>query len=132
MAATRLSLWLPVLAYMALLFGLSAQSGPPGEGTLPDWLVELPDWLQHGIAYAGLALVTLRATSGGRWRGVGAWAVALAWLCAVAYGLSDEFHQSFVPGRTPDLRDIAADATGAALARAPRGRGVSSTLDHEL
>lgn len=36
-------------------------------------------------------------------------------LCTL-YGVTDEFHQSFVPGRTPDVLDIRNDAIGAALA----------------
>ena len=36
------------------------------------------------------------------------WAVLLA----VGYGVTDEWHQSFVPGRTPELRDLLADAVG--------------------
>jgi VanZ family protein len=32
------------------------------------------------------------------------------------YGVSDEFHQSFVPGRTPDVHDWMADTWGAAMA----------------
>jgi VanZ family protein len=35
---------------------------------------------------------------------------------ATLYGVSDEIHQAFVPLRTPDVRDVIADATGAALA----------------
>jgi VanZ family protein len=34
----------------------------------------------------------------------------------VLYGVSDEWHQSFVSGRTSDLLDVAADASGASLA----------------
>ena len=37
-------------------------------------------------------------------------------IIASLYGISDEFHQSFVPGRTPDVLDWAADSTGALLA----------------
>ena len=32
------------------------------------------------------------------------------------YGATDEWHQSFVPGRDADVRDLVADAVGAALA----------------
>ena len=39
------------------------------------------------------------------------WAVLLA----VVYGATDEWHQSFVPGRTPELRDLFADAVGSAF-----------------
>jgi len=102
-------LWLPVAAYMAFIFFLSSQSSLPGSSLTPDWV-------QHGIAYAGLAVVTLRAVSAGRWSAIGPTALALAWLIATLYGVSDEYHQSFVPGRTPDLRDVIADGAGAALA----------------
>lgn len=39
------------------------------------------------------------------------WVVVLAGL----YGLTDEFHQRYVPGRTPDLRDVLADVIGAGV-----------------
>jgi len=41
------------------------------------------------------------------WRAAGAVAIT------TAYGCSDEWHQSFVPGRDADLRDVWADAVGA-------------------
>ncbi|MGH8008957.1 MAG: VanZ family protein, partial [Candidatus Binatia bacterium] len=31
------------------------------------------------------------------------------------YGLSDEWHQYYVPGRSADLRDVVADAVGGTL-----------------
>lgn len=93
---------------MAFLWGLSSRSVLPGASLTPDWV-------QHGLAYAGLAVVTLRATSGGRWSGVGIWSVLAAWLIAVLYGVTDEFHQSFVPARMADLRDVVSDGVGAAL-----------------
>lgn len=37
----------------------------------------------------------------------------LAFSGALLFGISDEWHQSFVPGRTPDILDIAVDAFGA-------------------
>jgi VanZ family protein len=40
------------------------------------------------------------------------WAVTVAGL----YSLTDEFHQRFVPGRGPSLKDCGIDATGAVLA----------------
>jgi VanZ family protein len=98
-----------VVLYMSALWWLSSQPVLPGASLTPDWT-------QHGLGYAGLALVTLRATAAGEWRGVTLWALVTAWLIAVAYGLVDEWHQSFVPARTADLRDAAADAAGAALA----------------
>ena len=43
----------------------------------------------------------------------------LSWCCAafcMLYGLSDEFHQSYVPGRMADPYDWIADAAGATIA----------------
>ncbi len=37
-------------------------------------------------------------------------------IIASLYGISDEFHQAFVPGRSPDFWDWTADTTGALLA----------------
>lgn len=102
----RLGLWLPVAGYMAAIFWLSSLSSPPSPPGVSD------KW-QHAVAYAGLAVVALRATAGGRWGGVTRAALAAAWLIAVLYGVSDEFHQAFTPGRTPDVMDVAADAIGA-------------------
>jgi VanZ family protein len=42
--------------------------------------------------------------------------VLLAIVLAIAYGVSDEFHQRFVPGRSSDVYDVLADAEGAAAA----------------
>jgi VanZ family protein len=38
---------------------------------------------------------------------------ALAAAITIVYGVTDEFHQSFVPGRSADAYDLAADAAGA-------------------
>jgi VanZ family protein len=98
---------------MAAIFWLSSQSVLPGDGLIPDWLDV--DWLHHGLAYAVLAVLAVRALAHGRWAGVGASALAVAWLIAMAYGATDEWHQSFVPGRMSDVRDLVADGVGAAL-----------------
>lgn len=38
-----------------------------------------------------------------------------AFVLTCAYGILDEIHQSFVPGRSPDAMDVLADAAGAIL-----------------
>ena len=40
----------------------------------------------------------------------------MALLITIGYALTDEFHQSFTPGREPHLRDIVIDGIGAAVA----------------
>ena len=38
--------------------------------------------------------------------------VLLTWGICAAYAVSDEFHQSFSPGRSPQLRDVVIDSCG--------------------
>lgn len=104
--------WGPVVAYMGAIFLLSAQP------QLPSFPSQVSDKHVHALTYAGLAAVTCRALAGGALARLTAGDAVGAWAIAVAYGASDEYHQSFVPGRTPDLDDWAADAAGAAAAAA--------------
>jgi len=39
-------------------------------------------------------------------------ALALAFFIGILYGATDEFHQSFVPGRSANIMDFVADITG--------------------
>ena len=102
-------LWLPVLLYMAAMFFVSGMSSPP----MPS---DVPDVSLHSLAYFGLALLLIRALAGGKWSGVTISALVLACVIATAYGATDEWHQSFVPNRHADIRDLAADAIGACAA----------------
>ena len=52
----------------------------------------------HGIGYGLLALSYLRALPGLNYK--------LSWFLAVLFSLTDEFHQSFVPGRHAALTDV--------------------------
>ncbi len=119
-APSRLSLWAPVGACMALIFWLSSMSSPPSPGPVNDKVL-------HFAAYGGLATLCLRATSGGRLAGLTSRAAVLAWILAVGYGVTDEVHQRFVPYRTADVADLAADALGAAAAAAG-GLGASGII----
>lgn len=79
---SRLSLWAPVVACMALIFELSSMSSPPSPGAVNDKVL-------HFAAYGGLATLCLRATSGGRLAGLTLRAGLLAWGLATAYGATD-------------------------------------------
>ena len=101
--------WWPVVIYMAVIFAVQSMSHPPAPPGLDDKT-------EHFLAYGGLGLVTLRATSGAAVAGLGPGPAFAAWAITTLYGASDEYHQRFVPGRTSDARDLVADAIGAATA----------------
>ena len=113
---TNLFLWTPVAVYMAALFYASSLTSIPGP--VDAWF---SDTVLHASAYAGLACVSLRALARGRWAGVTMGTLAGAWLIATLYGVTDEAHQMFVPGRTAELRDLFNDGLGALAAVAAAG-----------
>jgi len=95
---------------MGFIFFLSAQS------SLPELPGHPSDKLEHSTAYAVLGLLLVWAQADGSIRHVTFRRVLVAIAVASAYGYSDEVHQRFVPNRTYDLMDWAADTTGASVA----------------
>ena len=106
--------WLPAVLWCTLIFVLSSQPSLPS----PD---QVTDKQAHAFTYGVLALFCLMGLTGWRWRQVAGASLVAAFGIAVLYGISDEFHQSLVPGRTPDVADVAADAVGAFAALAAAG-----------
>ncbi|MFL5804169.1 MAG: VanZ family protein [Roseiflexaceae bacterium] len=105
---TPLARWLAVALWMAIIFTLSAQSKLP---TAPDpWLDFLFKKSAHFTVFGALAVLIWRALA---WRPRG-W--LWAWPLTVLYACSDEWHQSFVAGRHPQVTDVIIDACGAATA----------------
>ena len=104
--------WLAVIGYMGVLFFLSAQS------TLPQLPGAPSDKLEHFTAYGVLSLLVVWAAAAGQWRSIRFRTVVVAIAISSAYGYSDEYHQFFVPNRSYDLMDWAADTSGAAGAAA--------------
>ena len=91
--------WAPVVAWAALIFALSSISDlSSGLG----WWDLVLRKLAHATEYAILGALLLRAL-----RRPG-WAVALG----IAYAISDEIHQSFVPGRQGSSLDVLIDSAG--------------------
>lgn len=102
----RWRLVLPI-AWMAVIWGLSSLPSS-GDGDIAGFVI--PAVLQNGahvFVYGALAA---------------AWAYALgpdvmtprrAIMYCTAYGIVDELHQSFVPGRTSSVLDVLADVVGA-------------------
>src|SRR3954463_2708970 len=112
LVARRPDLWLPPVALMGLIFFLSAQ--PDLSSGLGAWDVLLRK-LAHATVYAALTLLWCRALRhGGATSDIRA--LAAAWLIAIAYSATDEFHQSFVTGRHGTPLDVLIDAGGASAA----------------
>jgi VanZ family protein len=105
--------WGPALLMMAAIFGFSSipSAEMPYFGLL-DFIVKKGG---HALGYGLLALSYLRGLKAesigldSRW-------LYIAWLMAILYSATDEFHQSFVPGRHSVATDIMIDAVGAGVA----------------
>jgi VanZ family protein len=97
-----LSLWLPVVLWAGLIFALSS---------IPDLGTGLGGWdlvlrkAAHAAEFAVLGLLLARA--------IGRELPAL--LAGIAYAVSDEVHQAFVPGRLGSVWDVLLDSVGVAL-----------------
>lgn len=94
-------------AWAGLVFWLSSRSQLPFSITLPFGV----DKVAHASAYAVLGALLTLATAGARFSGRRAVLIAVA--LASLYGVADEIHQSFVPGRDTSAGDWAADTAGA-------------------
>lgn len=106
----QLKYWLPVYIYLILIFYLSSQSIIPASTALSDRFYIRP-YLQHILIYTGLALTISRASNYSKNS-----SNFLVVFSTTLYGLTDEIHQHFVPGRTFDFLDIGMDFSGAVLA----------------
>jgi VanZ family protein len=92
------------------MVAIFVMSSIPDIGPLPG---DISDKTGHSTAYAVLALLVLYALADGRVAAVTLRTMLLAAVIASLYGVTDELHQRFVPGRSPDLLDVRADALGA-------------------
>lgn len=75
------------------------------------------DKTAHAVLFFGLAALINITLSRAPKSGLRHHAYMLAFLFAVAYGLTDEVHQAFVPGRTASIFDVLANTIGAAAAQ---------------
>jgi VanZ family protein len=106
MKTLRYLRWLPSILLMLVIFGFSSvpASKLPNFGS-NDLIIKKGG---HVLGYALLALANWYGLRFDRRR----WWLAL--LFAVIYAISDEFHQSFVPGRHPSWVDALVIDGGAA------------------
>lgn len=113
----RLIRFIPAIVWMAVIFVLSGKSGSELGGWLP-YVNRVIPGLQgfdpmHYAAYFVLALAVAFGLGPLSWTFRGCF-MNIA-IC-VLYGITDEWHQSFVPGRSPEWADVWRDAVGSAAA----------------
>jgi VanZ family protein len=96
--------WLPLLLWLGAIYFVSGQpkADIPSYGTW-DLLVKKG---AHFLAYAIVALLAWRVFEGGKRP------YLYAALLTILYAASDEFHQTFVPGRNGTFMDVVIDSLG--------------------
>ncbi len=113
-----LALWLPVLLWMAIIFALSSMP----KTMVPNIRIPYADKAAHFFEFLILGALLIRAFlhyfHNSLWR-----AMIPAIVIAFLYAFSDEFHQSFVPGRTADIFDLMVDVTASVIGTAIYKRG---------
>ncbi len=103
--------WLPVILWSLLIFTFSSMhTVKTTDFYFGDFLIKKT---AHLFEYAVLAVLLYRAMLNSNVEKEKAFIFAI--LIAGLYGLSDEFHQSFTPGREPRIRDVFIDTIGATV-----------------
>ena len=102
--------WLPTISYMGLIFYSSSLSNPIKTLTPQglDVYFDLPRIFYHVVEYLILSFLLYRAL-----KVTSNYPKSLAIIITIAYAITDEFHQYFVPGRIPSILDILFDSFGA-------------------
>jgi VanZ family protein len=117
---SRLDPWLPPLLLMAVIFYLSAQPDlTTGLGVI-DLIARK---LAHAAEYALLCFLWWRAL---RTRLSPQMAAAAAFAITLAYAATDEYHQTFVSGRSGSVVDVGIDALGAGVAAVVLARAAAA------
>jgi len=111
--------WGPLVLWACAIFWMSSQPVVPHPGRRIGIADDLTDYGGHILSFGLLAVLTWRVvrTRPGFLRQVPLAAMPwLAGLLAAVYALTDEVHQSMVPGRTASIRDWLADVLGVLVA----------------
>jgi VanZ family protein len=100
---------LPALFLMGAIYRASSFTFPA------DTTMALPDFVFHSAEFFALGLLTSRMVAPDMERKRPLRPLLLAFSIILGYGLLDEFHQGFVPGREPSWLDLLCDASGGLL-----------------
>ena len=95
--------------WAAIIFFLSSQPGTDIPPPFPHM-----DKVLHALAFGVLGFLVLGGIKPGE-RDHSHAQLVIAIAIAGAYGVLDEIHQHYVPGRMPDVLDVLADLVGAVL-----------------
>lgn len=122
-----IKLWFPLILYAILIFWLSSLERP--FVITPEF--EHSDKLIHFLEYAVFGFILIRAIRNSDENISGNAAVLITFLIGTFYGLTDELHQSVVPGRFASVYDFIFDSIGTfvgAIVFTMRGHGKDLTV----
>ena len=112
MLRKKLASWSPAFLMALFILFMSSQANPPGGGLFA--FIPNSDKLAHMTEYfifASFIYIALRRGHNIK----NSRAIFAAILVASVYGITDELHQRFIPGRSTDVLDWAADAIGSMI-----------------
>jgi len=103
--------WVPVLFFAAAIFINSSQPPSP---LLKEIRIPFFDKILHLVCYSCLGYLLLRALLNYGYGLPRPGLIFIAVALGTLYGISDEFHQMFVPERTTEIADVVCDFFGSA------------------
>ncbi len=104
MTKQTIFLYVPVIIWCGLIFAVSNR---PTISTVDSYAIDFAlKKLAHFIEYFILGVLVYRATKN----------IWISIIFCITYAISDEFHQSFIPGREPRGRDVIIDSLGSITA----------------
>lgn len=112
MKAFLRNFYIPLL-FMAFIFIISSIPGESDDKMLK-FIIGLDPSLQnflHIPLYGTLQFLWLQSFKKLGKKGI--WSVLICFLITIGYGVFDEFHQTFVPGRYGSLKDMLMNGLGA-------------------
>ncbi len=105
--------WLPVLVWGLVIFSFSAHSNiTVSTAKITDFVAKKAAHFSEYFILSALIYRALHATS----KIHGKYLLLVTLTLTVLYAITDEFHQSFTPGRSPRIQDVIIDSGGAFVA----------------
>ncbi len=103
---------LPVLIWMALIYTLSSMRG----STYSPFEFPEAHLIAHSLLFGMLYYLGYRALRYQNFsRFLSEFSLVMTLFFVILYAAADEYHQSFVPGRTEDIKDLLVDTTAAVV-----------------